>query len=145
MVCTTIGCEDAFIVTGMLAVAMVPPGTHTVDVTADGNEMVCMFAFPPPGGIGACPSGLFVSVESAEDCTSVETDAALTQQCQPIPGELTETISVRGMPSMVRVQQLVGGTAILDQTFTPTYASVYPNGPACGPACQEANAQFSIP
>jgi hypothetical protein len=145
MVCTTIGCEDAFTTTTMLAVGMVPEGSHTVDVTADGNEMMCMFTFPPPGGIGPCPSGLFVTVEPAESCTSVETDAALTQQCQTIPGEFTETISVRGVASTVRVRQLVGGTAILDQTFTPTYENVYPNGPACGPGCREANAQLTLP
>jgi hypothetical protein len=149
MVCSDVGCEDQFSASVTMDATQIPAGTHTIDVMADGAAMSCTFSFPPDpstGGIAAqCPSGLTVLVQPATVCTTTQSRTAASQQCQPIDGKFTESIWVSGTPKMVQVQQLVGGTAILDQTVSPTYQTNEPNGPGCGPICQQASAAWTIP
>ncbi len=149
MVCTDIGCEDQFSATVTMDATLVPAGTHTVDVVADGAAMSCTFSFPPAdstGGLPAqCSSGLTVFVQPATVCTTTQTATTASQQCQPIEGKFTESIWVSGTPSVVQVQQLVDGTVILDQTVSPTYQTSEPNGPGCGPICHQGGAEWTIP
>ncbi len=148
-VCTLIGCEDQFSATVTMDVTLVPAGTHTVDVVADGAAMTCTFSFPPDpptGGIAAqCSSGLTVFVEPDMICSTMQLGTATWEACQPIAGKFTESIWVAGTPGEVQVQQTVGGTVILDQTVTPTYQTTEPNGPGCGPTCHQAGAEWTIP
>ena len=147
--CTLIGCEDQFSATVTADATLVPSGTHTVNVVADGAAMTCTFPFPPDpsnqGIVAQCSSGLTLFVQPATVCTTVQTDASISQQCQPIDGKFIESIWVSGTPSVVQVQQLVGGTVILDQTVSPTYQSNEPNGPGCGPTCRQAGAEWTVP
>jgi hypothetical protein len=149
ILCTLVGCEDEFTATVTVDATMVAAGTHTVDVMANGTAMTCTFSFPPDPALGGtvaqCSSGVALVVGPAETCTTTQTDAAISEQCQPISGKFTETISVDGIPSAVHVQQLVGGTVILDETVSPTYQTNQPNGPNCGPICQQGNATWTIP
>ena len=57
-------------------------------------------------------------------------------------GKYNETISVVGTPTTVHVQQAVGGTILLDQSATPTYADYHPS---CGPVCKEALVTWTMP
>ena len=149
MVCTLIGCEDQFSATVTVDATLVPPGTHTVNVVADGAATLCTFTFPPAasnGGLAAqCSTGLTVFVQPATVCTTTRSGTVTSQQCQPIDGKFTESIWVSGTPTVVQVQQLVGGTVILDQTISPTYQTNEPNGPGCGPTCHQAGAAWTIP
>lgn len=149
--CTLIGCGDQFTATVSAASGALPTGTHTVDVTADGAMLSCTFVFPletlPSGGtIGVqCQNGLRVDVVSATICTTTQSDAALMQRCDPVPGQLKEHITVSGTPASIRVEQSVGGTVILDESAMPTYQSSQPNGPGCEPICRQAGAEWTIP
>jgi hypothetical protein len=149
MACTDVGCEDQFSASVTMDAALVPAGTHTVNVVADGAAMSCMFPFPPAdstGGLAAqCSSGLTVFVQPATVCTTTQSATVASQQCQPIDGKFTESIWVSGTPSEVRVQQLVAGTVILDQTVSPTYQTNEPNGPGCEPVCHQGGAEWTIP
>jgi hypothetical protein len=145
MICTSSGCNDQFSATVTMDATQVPAGTHTVNVVADGAATSCTFPFPPTDAVAQCSSGLTVIVQAAAICTTVQTDAAITEKCQPIDGKFTESIWVSGTPSVVQVQQLVAGTVILDQTIAPTYQTNQPNGPGCGPTCHRAGAAWTIP
>lgn len=149
MVCTDVGCQDQFSATVTMGATLIPAGTHTVDVVADGAAMSCTFSFPPDASTGGaaaqCSSGLTVLVQPATVCTTTRSATAVSQQCQPIDGKFTESIWVPGTPKVVQVQQLVGGTVILDQTVSPTYQTNQPNGPGCGPICHQAGAEWTIP
>jgi len=149
MVCTDIGCNDQFSAMVTMDATMVPAGTHTVDVVADGAVMSCTFSFPPDpstGGIAAqCSNGLTVFVEPALVCTTMQSATGAWEACQPIDGKFGESIWVSGTPSVVQVQQAVGGTVILDQTVSPTYQTSQPNGPGCGPICHQGGAEWTIP
>jgi hypothetical protein len=147
--CTLIGCEDQFAAYITVDATMVPTGTHTVNVTADGKEMSCTFSSPAPaavlGGIVVpCPSGVTLSLEPLEDCPPPN-DAGNAGACQIVDGKFTETITIAGTPGMVHVQQLVGGSAVLDQTVTPAYQTDEPNGSGCGPICHVAYVMWTIP
>jgi hypothetical protein len=150
MACTTVGCHDQFAATISVASSTVPPGIHTVAVTADGVTLSCSFAFPPEtlaggGTVGPqCPIGLTVDVQPTTVCTTIYTDAATIERCDPVPGQFTELIAMMGTPAAIRVRQSVGGTVILDQSATPTYQSNQPNGPGCDPICHQAGAEWTI-
>jgi hypothetical protein len=92
-----------------------------------------------------CSGGLVVEVDPAMTCTTAQTAGLTTRTCQPIAGELTETILLPGTPSSVHVQQMVDGTTILDATLTPTYKAYAPNGTSCGPTCHDATAELTLP
>lgn len=149
MICTDVGCQDQFSASVMMDATQVPAGTHTVNVVADGAATSCTFQFPADpstGGLAAqCSSGLTVFVQPATICTTMQSATVTSEQCQPIDGKFIESIWVSGTPSVVRVQQLVNGTVILDQTVSPTYQTNEPNGPGCGPICHQAGAAWTIP
>ena len=140
--CTLVGCQDGLAVNVTVDAAAVAAGTHTLSVTADDATMTCTFAFPPPApdagtyGMGIhCPTGLVVSLLPVRACSN----------CLPTDGQFTEEILIAGTPSSVHLQQVVGGSTILDQTLAASYKTVAPNGESCGPICHEGTAALSIP
>jgi hypothetical protein len=150
--CGTVGCESGLTVTLTVDPTAVAAGMHTVDVTADGVSLSCAFTFPSPADVTAggvvsvpCPSGLAISFQSAETCTTTQTPSSSTISCVPVPGKIWEIVVVAGTPSSVHLHQEVGGTAILDQTLAATYETVAPNGESCGPICHEGTAALTIP
>ena len=152
LICTLIGCEDELRATVTVDATMVPAGTHTIRVTAGGTTVgSCTFPFPPPdvtlgvGTVEQCSGGLMMDIFPAEVCTTTQTATVSSDQCQPLDGKFTETLTVAGTPATVRVQQLVGATMISDQTISPTYVTNQPNGPLCGPTCHQAAAAWTIP
>ena len=149
MVCTDIGCNDQFSASVTMDATLVPAGTHTVNVAADGVAMSCSFAFPPADSTGEmaaqCSNGLTVFVEANLVCTTMQSAMGSWEACVPIDGKFTESIWVSGTPSVVQVQQLVAGTVILDETVSPTYQTNQPNGPGCAPICHQATAAWMIP
>jgi hypothetical protein len=148
--CTEIGCLTQFTAGISAAEASLPAGTHRIDVTADGALLSCTFAFPletlPGGGLVSprCSPGLAASVGSAVECTEVITSSAKSLRCVPIPDQIQESVQVTGTPSLVTVEQSVGGIAILQRSATPVYENSQPNGPGCEPICRQASAHWSI-
>jgi hypothetical protein len=147
MACTLIGCEDEFTATVTVDSTMVPAGRHTFTMTIDGAASSCTFQLPPSGNLvnDPCSTGFGLSVGPAQTCTTTQTDAVSSQQCQPIDGVFVEKIIVNGSPNSMKVQQTVGGTVIFEQTISPTYQTNQPNGPGCGPTCHQASAAWTIP
>jgi hypothetical protein len=149
--CTTIGCSDQFGATVIASSTELPAGTHTLTVTTEAGTLSCSFVVPfetlPGGGtaVPQCQPGLGVFVGLNTLCTETVTAEVRTLRCDPIPGQLKESISISGTPTSVRVQQSVGGTTILDRSVSPTYKANRPNGPECDPLCRQAAVEWTIP
>ena len=149
--CTAVGCRNQVAATVTVNATVVPAGTHTVVVTADGVIGSCTFPFPPADptvGVGTgeqCSSGLSLVVWLTTVCTTTQSGIVTSSQCEPIVGNFTETITINGTPTTLRIQQLVGGTVISDKTVSPSYVTNQPNGPCCEPTCHQAGVAWKIP
>ena len=150
-VCTMVGCKNQVAATVTVNAAVVPAGTHTILVTADGVPGSCTFPFPPADptvGVGTgeqCSSGLSLDVWVTTVCTTTQSGIVTSSQCEPVAGKFTETITINGTPTTLRIQQLVGGTMISDKTVSPSYVVNQPNGPCCEPTCRQAGVDWTIP
>jgi hypothetical protein len=130
IICTLIGCEDEFTATVTVDATMVPAGNHTLTVTIDGAATSCSFNLPELPNLlnDPCAAGFSLNVPG-----------------QPTDGKFTEMITIHGTPSSINFHQTLDGTVVLDQTVAPTYQTNQPNGPACGPTCHQAGAEWTIP
>jgi hypothetical protein len=150
-VCTAVGCRDQVAATVIVDATVVPAGTHTLVVTADGVIGSCTFPFPPADpsvGVGTgeqCSSGLSLVVWLTTVCTTTQSGIVTSSQCEPIVGKFTETITINGTPSTLRIQQMVGGAVISDKTVSPSYVTNQPNGPCCEPTCHQAGVAWKVP
>lgn len=128
--CTLIGCVDQFLATVTVDATTVPAGKHTLTVTIDGAATSCSFNLPELASPvnDPCAAGFSLNVPG-----------------QPTAGKFTETIGIVGTPSSIKVHQTLDGTVVLDQTISPTYQTIQPNGPGCAPICHHATAAWTIP
>ncbi len=140
--CTLIGCEDQFSARVTVDASMVPAGTHTIDVTADGKETTCTFPSPTQaavnGGIPvACRSVLPMcqSASSPSRTAPLRATRAIRHLCHDCRREISPKRSpIAGTPATVHVRQLLDGTVLLDQTVSATYVTdSNRTGPAAGP------------
>jgi hypothetical protein len=149
--CGLVACSDQFEATVIASSTELPAGAHTLTVTTEAGTLSCSFVVPfetlPGGGtaVPQCESQLSVFVGLNTVCTETVTAEARILRCDPIPGQLKESISILGTPTSVSVQQSVGGTMILDRSVTPTYKENRPNGPECDPLCRQARVEWTIP
>ncbi len=94
------------------------------------------------GSSQLCDADLSVMVWQETTCTDTTTDAGVTHQCDPIPGEYYEAIALPGTPAQVHVWQYLDDAAILDAAAAPSYKEFAPNGRECGPICRQATVSW---
>jgi hypothetical protein len=149
--CTAIGCEDGVSISLRPREGTFPAGKHSVLIaTAEGGPIkTCTFTAPTDvqvaGGFVAadCTGGVMLSVSPRVTCTTMQSGEAVSRTCTPIPGQFEQRIFIRGTPSRVRIIQKTEETFV-DRELTPSYADAQPNGPGCGPACRQANAEWEF-
>jgi hypothetical protein len=148
--CPTIGCSDQFTATVQRADGSFPSGAHRIEILADGVMTTCSFSYPlatAPGGGGtapSCPSGMMVTVGQQEVCTQTTVNNSVATTCQPVPGQVRETIQISGAPGQVHAWQYVDDVAALDTAAAPSYQDVAPNGKECGPICRQASVAWTL-
>jgi hypothetical protein len=146
--CTLIGCVDSFTIVTKRDDGSFPTGMHRIEILVDGVTQTCTFAFAESSpGIGtATPtcSGFTVMVGNAQSCIETNTGTGVSLHCDPIPGQIIETITFMGTPAQVHAWQYVDDAAILDAAAAPSYADYFPNGPECGGACRQASASWTL-
>ena len=127
--CTTIGCRDGTGVRFQTADGTWPAGSYRIEVTADGATGACDVRLPLP----ACGT-------PASSCSGTrawilgESGCALPTDQHAISG-----INFDGTtPTRIDVAVSRDGRQLAAQSFTPTYATLRPNGPDCDPTCRTA-------
>lgn len=133
LVCTQIGCLDGFRIaiepeSGLAA------GAYVFAIEIDGEVTTCQGSLP----LGPC--GLDPSVICSSDAVTVgESGCAMAPGDQGF-GELL----FQGHPKRVKVTIQRDGEVLSDEEFAPQYRHLQPNGPACEPICEQAEAQLKL-
>jgi hypothetical protein len=70
--------------------------------------------------------------------------AATSSSCRPIAGQLHAMLSLAGTPAQVVVDVSRNGVELSSRTVSLTYEVFQPNGPNCGPGCNEASATITV-
>jgi hypothetical protein len=151
--CTAIGCID------QASIELVSPTgawgvgsyelTATEEVATEGGTSSCVLqipAAPSPTtpGLATCTGPLGLAFESDTTCQTFQNGQATGQRCASVPGHSHMTATVAGTPGQVRLTLARNGSQLLDTQLALAYHEFQPNGPQCGPGCQEASANLSV-
>lgn len=148
MMCTAIGCSNQVSLTVRFPDRRWPSGAHEVEVGLPDATIHCQFFWPTEDPVGVKVSALCaptreeapVRVEMEPEMSSDLTEG----QWQIVPQHFLERITIAGTPTQVQVLQKVNGVVIGEKSFTFTYTEHRPNGPLCGPLCQQGSAEWEL-
>jgi hypothetical protein len=145
--CTDIGCVDSFSVR-ITSTEEWPSGEYIFEVTLDGVPTRCTARLPEAVGAsgtassesfvctGASNLSVFLSRETI--CTETRQGNSVSESCTPVPGPHYEFFaSTAGKPTKISVSVSRDGTRLSEEP-EPDYQNVSPNGPECGPICDQA-------
>lgn len=143
--CTEIGCSDQLSLTLRPNDSAWSDGTYELAITVDDEERTCSFDVPAdlPGlgsvaEIRCMPAPSMVWLQQDSTCMETRTNDAVSQTCTPIPGRFTLQTSFDGTPESIAIELERDGRALLSESREPSYSAFQPNGPDCGPGCQQA-------
>lgn len=121
-ICTAIGCEDGLKV--VFQPALHAEGTYDFEVALDGMSSTCTAVLPFDD----------LSVDVCDDprVMLILSGTALPANQQEVYGMM-----IADTPSTVRITIDKDGDQVADQSFTPSYQQVAPNGVECGPICTQ--------
>jgi len=131
--CTAADCSDGF---GVFLVADEPlrEGSYEVEVTMDGGPETCSFVVT--GGPSA-------EEPVCSDSTRLRAFASTHDSGAPpdpdAPNAIVVDVFVASTTAVLEVRH--DAAPLFEQTFRPTYQTVAPNGPECGPVCMLAAPQ----
>jgi hypothetical protein len=148
--CTGIGCADGVNFTVSTADGTWVAGNYRLGLELDGQSVVYGWRFPddvPSSGTLtlATTAALHLQLTPEATCTEQRSGEAVSQSCTPIPNHYGILGMITGAVATLRITLDRDGNTVLDQSATPAYRSVYPNGAECGPGCQEASLDLEVP
>ncbi len=125
--CTTMGCSNGFAVS--LQTDAWSAGAYQIAIVAENRTIVCTAVLPLPktGPQSTC---------DAADVTLGTSGSEL----QPSEQSLYEVRFSDTYPKTVTITVSRDSTKLAEQSFTPEYATLQPNGPDCEPTCKYASA-----
>jgi hypothetical protein len=131
--CTAAGCNDGFAVY-LVADEPLREGIYDIEMTMDGDPVTCQIVLPG-GSFGAAPAcsdsvRLRVSASIHNNGAAPDHDA---------PNAIIVDMFVAAAVSELKVSH--DEAPLFEQTYRPTYQTVAPNGPECGPVCDWAPSQ----
>lgn len=129
--CTLVGCNDGFSVTALASEGL-RDGSYEVQLMLDDEAVTC--AHPQ----------LVAAPQQSGTCTAASVRSSVVIHNGGAPG--TEganalAISITGTPSQVVLRVLHDGQLIGEANYEPSYQTIMPNGPECGPICNTAPPQ----
>jgi hypothetical protein len=127
--CTSMACFDGLRVALTPASGRWAPGAYVLTITTPEGRTVCEGALP----LAACEGGPSLRCEGPRVLVTEE-GCALPADEQGFP-----SIEILSQPGSLEVDVARDGTTIAQGAFTPSYRSVSPNGPNCGPTCRQAS------
>jgi hypothetical protein len=135
--CTLIGCQDGF------SVDFTPSGAWTVGdyeflFTLDGETTTCAGSLPLP----QCGTANAVTCSpSAEQISIFESGCALQPALHGFAG--FQVLPPKAETVTLRLSR--EGLVLLEQSWTPAYQTLQPNGEGCGPTCESATDALTVP
>jgi hypothetical protein len=132
--CTDIGGADGLYVRIDVTGGKLPPGDYTFVARIGKDEVT---AFGTMLSEGAFQNG---ASESIIDGKHLVLSGAVYGDSGGISVQFREG---RG-PTMVTLGVRYGGATLVEQSYSPTYAPVFPNGEDCGPELQQAQGSLVI-
>lgn len=120
--CTDMGCQSGLFIDLELRTS----ASYVVTLTADGTDYACVGAVPFDGS------------ESCEAPFSM----TLSGTALPADEQYIDGFSFDGTPAAVHFAVQRGGEEVLSEDLSPTYDTLQPNGPTCGPTCEQASASY---
>jgi hypothetical protein len=142
LACTLIGCEDGLKVELRPASGW-PAGEYRFRIQTNELEVSCRGSLPLPSCVGSSdPSSQENVTCSVEGVVRiVESGCALPAGAQAFPGIWFDP---RLRPTRVEISITRDGQLLAEAEITPSFERVQPNGPACPPACDVAQAVLDV-
>jgi hypothetical protein len=127
--CTAIGCLDGLHVEVTPPGGAWAPGAYSFEIVTPAGTTTCAGTLPLP----ACDAG--PSLRCSGPPVSIgESGCALPAAQHGFAG-----IDLGDGPATIAIAISKDGAELTRQTFTPSYRTVSPNGPTCGPTCRQAS------
>lgn len=129
--CTAIGCTDGFSVTALASEGL-RDGGYEIQLTLDETPVTC--AHPQ----------LVASPQQSGTCSAPNVRSSVVIHNGGAPGTGAANafwIDIVDTASLVVVRVLHDGALVGTATYEPTYQTIMPNGPECGPTCDTAPSQ----
>ena len=125
------GCADGFTITALASEGL-RDGGYEIQLTLDDTSVTCahpeLVASPQQNGTCSVPN--------------VRSSLVIHNGGAPGTGGANAfSINIVDTPSLVVVRVLHDGELIATGTYEPTYQTIMPNGPECGPTCDTAPPQ----
>jgi len=140
--CTTIGCVDEFALT--IRHADGRPPSEAVEVSDDMDDVVCpVVSLDQP--YASCSETISINLMEELSCTRYGSGGGSDGQTCVSTGRYELLVVVQGKPANVAVTLHDGDTIVAEKTFEPAYKAAQPNGPGCGPTCQQATELWAVP
>ena len=122
-----------------------PESVHTCQLALPGElpttpgplrELTCSPALGTLGGALLNP---------ASACREERAANAVSENCQPLPGQFVLEVQFVGTPATLSVHVERSGTVLLDDKQTLRYTEERPNGPGCEPVCRQTRLALTLP
>jgi hypothetical protein len=124
--CTQNQCVDQFTI--KMKWQPSDPKLWSIEVGIDGKKSTCSFDWSPTSTTADCNGGLVLAFQNP-----------------PIEDHVTILVQVPGAPESIEYTVLHQGKPVKPtRTYTPTYETIQPNGPACAPSCKQASGPFVL-
>jgi len=154
MYCTDIGCNDGATITLDSPSGSWAAGGYELRASGDGIMVSCTLNIPAPATndvFGTCTttsttSAASLALEFARTCMAFDSGISGVAgiQCTPIPGQSSLKLAVPGTAANLTLVLTREGTQLASESVALQYNAYYPNGQACGGACQEASATITV-
>lgn len=124
--CTLVACNDGFSITALASEGL-PDGGYEIQLRLDDTAVVCTHPqlVGAPRQSGTC------------NAANVRSSIAIHNGGAPGTGGANAfLIGIVDAPSLVEVRVLHDGDLVGEASYEPTYQTIMPNGPECGPICE---------
>jgi hypothetical protein len=134
--CTLIGCQDGLDV-DLTPGNNWPAGAYVFTIDADAARVTCRGSLPLP----ACSAGSAITCDPSGVVSIVESGCALPASAHGFP---QIRFDAKARPRKVVVTVTRNDGVIGRAELSPEFQRVEPNGPGCGPICNQARARMTV-
>lgn len=137
--CTEIGCIEAASIA--INESDWSYSELALELEVDGRRVRCNSAMM---GQGSCDDArVTVGAEELADCVETRTQNSASSSCAP-NGKFRHMVFMEGTPQRVAVSVTRPDGSTSQREFELEYQPHRPNGPECGPVCNQAKAQWTL-